>query len=106
MMLMTWHDGDGLNDDDDDMATTISTMTMMTWHATKAMMKPVATINHDSKIDWLELNPRASHLLYRDKKRQLHLFNIVTQERVSLLNYCSYVQWVPDSDVIVAQVKE
>ena len=25
-----------------------------------SIVQPVATINHDSKIDWLELNPRAS----------------------------------------------
>ena len=25
------------------------------------------------------------------------------QERASLLSFCNYVQWVPDSDVVVAQ---
>jgi hypothetical protein len=64
----------------------------------------VATINHDVRIDWLELNPRASHLLFRDKKRQLHLYHLAKQERTTLLHYCSYVQWVPGADVIVAQV--
>jgi len=90
------------------------------------------SLNHDCKIDWLELNPHATHLLFRDKKQQLHLFNLITQvlkstngslrsetkagasldipgfvmfqERISLLSFCSYVQWVPDSDVVVAQV--
>lgn len=38
-----------------------------------------AAINHDSKVDWLELNPRATHLLFRDKRRQLHLFDMVKQ---------------------------
>ncbi|XP_024359090.2 intraflagellar transport protein 172 isoform X4 [Physcomitrium patens] len=61
------------------------------------------TLNHDCKIDWLELNPHATHLLFRDKKQQLHLFNLLTQERITLLCFCSYVQWVPDSDVVVAQ---
>lgn len=50
-----------------------------------------------------ELNARATHLLYRDKRRQLHLYNIAKQERTTLLPYCSYVQWVPGSDVVVAQ---
>lgn len=50
-----------------------------------------------------ELNARATHLLFRDKRRHLHLFNIAKQERTSLLSYCSYVQWVPGSDVVVAQ---
>ena len=50
-----------------------------------------------------ELNARATHLLFRDKKRHLHLFNIAKQERTTLLPYCNYVQWVPGSDVVVAQ---
>lgn len=62
-----------------------------------------ATINHDARIDWLELSPRAGHLLFRDKKRHLYLYDLAKQERSTLLNYCQYVQWVPGSDVIVAQ---
>lgn len=61
------------------------------------------TINHDSRIDWLELNANGSLLLFRDKRRQLHLFDLDSQTRSTLLNYCNYVQWVPDSDVVVAQ---
>jgi intraflagellar transport protein 172 len=64
---------------------------------------PEATVWHTTKIDWLELNRRATKLLFRDKNRQLFLYNIATQERSTLLNFCSYVQWVPDSDVVVAQ---
>ena len=63
----------------------------------------IAEISHDSKIDWLELNGRGNLLLFRDKRRQLHLYNIHKQERTTLLSYCNYVQWVPDSDVVVAQ---
>ncbi|KAL0586022.1 hypothetical protein ABG067_004345 [Albugo candida] len=62
-----------------------------------------ATVNHDCRIDWLELNGRGNLLLFRDKRRQLHLFDAEAQHRVTLLNYCNYVQWVPDSDVVVAQ---
>jgi len=62
-----------------------------------------ATITHDSKIDFLELNSSSTKLLFRDKRRQLHLFNIRTQNRSTLLNYCNYAQWVPRSDVLVAQ---
>jgi intraflagellar transport protein 172 len=61
------------------------------------------TIAHDSKIDWLELNGRADLLLFRDKRRYLHLYNIELQSRTQLLNFCTYVQWVPNSDVVVAQ---
>jgi intraflagellar transport protein 172 len=35
-----------------------------------------ATINHDSKIDYLEMNPGGNKLLFRDKRKQLHLYNI------------------------------
>jgi intraflagellar transport protein 172 len=66
--------------------------------------QPLATISHDNKIDWLELNPNgANRLLFRDKRRQLYLYDVEQQTRVTLLNYCNYVQWVPDSDVVVAQ---
>ena len=58
----------------------------------------IALINHDSRVDYLELNPRGTKLLFRDKRRQLHLFNIKTQTRSTLLNYCTFVQWVPMSD--------
>ena len=54
-------------------------------------------------MDWLELNKRASKLLFRDKSRRLYLYDITSMECTTLLNYCSYVQWVPDSDVVVAQ---
>eukprot|EP01135_Chromosphaera_perkinsii_P005322 Nk52_evm3s343 gene=Nk52_evmTU3s343 len=63
----------------------------------------LTTINHNSKIDWLELNTRATILLFRDKRRRLHLYDIVKESKTTLLNYCSYVQWVPFSDVAVAQ---
>lgn len=66
----------------------------------------LGTINHDTRIDWLELNHRGTHLLFRDKKRHLSLYNIAKQERVTLLNYAGYVQWVPQSDVVVAQSRE
>merc|ERR1719440_1651816 len=52
----------------------------------------IATINHESKIDWLEMSEGASHLLFRDKRRQLNLYDIANQNRTTLLSYCSYVQ--------------
>lgn len=63
----------------------------------------VGAISHDCKIDWLELNVKGTKLLFRDKRQQLHLFDIATQTRSTLLHYCGYVQWVPESDVVVAQ---
>ena len=63
----------------------------------------IATVNHDTRIDWLELNERGNMLLFRDKRRQLHLYDVIQQNRSTLLSYCNYVQWVPASDVVVAQ---
>uniref|UniRef100_A0A8C4VU35 Intraflagellar transport protein 172 homolog n=1 Tax=Gopherus evgoodei TaxID=1825980 RepID=A0A8C4VU35_9SAUR len=63
----------------------------------------IGTISHDSKIDWLELNETGHKLLFRDKKMRLQLYDIQSSTKTTILNYCSYVQWVPGSDVVVAQ---
>lgn len=34
---------------------------------------------------------------------QLHLYDLESGARTTLLSFCSYVQWVPGSDVVVAQ---
>lgn len=34
---------------------------------------------------------------------QLHLYDIESCSKTMILNFCSYVQWVPGSDVLVAQ---
>ena len=41
--------------------------------------------------------------LFSDKRLRLFLYDIGTERKESLISYCSYVQWVPGSDVIVAQ---
>uniref|UniRef100_G0U5A8 Intraflagellar transport protein IFT172,putative n=1 Tax=Trypanosoma vivax (strain Y486) TaxID=1055687 RepID=G0U5A8_TRYVY len=63
----------------------------------------VARVSHQCRIDWLELNYRANKLLFRDKQHQLFLYDLEEQSRCTLLNYCTYVQWVPCSEVVVAQ---
>ncbi|KAL6096181.1 ift172 [Pungitius sinensis] len=63
----------------------------------------LGTISQNSKIDWLELNETGHKLLFRDKKLRLHLYDVDTGTKTTLLNFCSYVQWVPGSDVVVAQ---
>ncbi|CAJ0583461.1 unnamed protein product, partial [Mesorhabditis spiculigera] len=65
-----------------------------------------ALIDHKNKIDWLELSEGGSRLLFRDKRSRVTLVDLETDVRSSLLNFCSYVQWVPNSDVIVAQSGE
>ncbi|XP_054618204.1 intraflagellar transport protein 172 homolog [Dunckerocampus dactyliophorus] len=63
----------------------------------------LGTVSHDSKVDWLELNETGCKLLFRDKKLRLHLYDIESGVKTTLLSFCTYVQWVPGSDVVVAQ---
>lgn len=60
-------------------------------------------IANDTKIDWLELNETATKMLFRDKKMRLTLVDIATGRKQNLLNRVSFVQWVIQSDVAVAQ---
>ena len=61
------------------------------------------TVPHAHKIDWLELNARGTHLLFRDKKRRLFLVDLSRSQKTCLLEHVSYTQWVPGADVVVAQ---
>lgn len=63
----------------------------------------LSQVTHDSKIDWLELNETGQRLLYRDKKMRLTLLDIRSDSKTLILSYCTFVQWVPGSDVVVAQ---
>ncbi|KRY41446.1 Intraflagellar transport protein -like protein [Trichinella spiralis] len=63
----------------------------------------IANIMHDSKIDWLELNETCKFLIWRDRRARLYLYDFKKRTQVNLLNSCAFVQWVPGSDVIVAQ---
>ncbi|XP_066234732.1 intraflagellar transport protein 172 homolog isoform X2 [Saccopteryx leptura] len=63
----------------------------------------IGTISHESCVDWLELNETGHKLLFRDRKLRLHLYDIASCSKTMILNFCSYVQWVPGSDVLVAQ---
>ena len=68
--------------------------------------KAMQTVSNDSKIDFIELNPKANFVLFRDKTRALHLYDIANTHRRKLLDYCSYAQWVPNSNVVVAQSRD
>lgn len=63
----------------------------------------LANVPHDTKIDWLEMNETGRKLLFRDKKLRLYLADVATEIKTTISNYCSYVQWVPMSDVVVSQ---
>jgi intraflagellar transport protein 172 len=66
----------------------------------------IANLTHDSKIDFLELNKNGNKLIFRDRKRHLYLYYIFENKKVTLLNFCGYVQWVPNSEVLVAQERK
>lgn len=81
----------------------------------------IAQISHESKIDWLELNETAHKLLFRDRKQRLAkhleefkralailffrllLVDVGTSEKHCIFSGVSFVQWVVESDVAVAQ---
>ncbi|KAK4299690.1 hypothetical protein Pmani_028048 [Petrolisthes manimaculis] len=63
-------------------------------------------VTHDSRIDWLELNETSSQLLFRDKRQRLMLINVSNLQKSTILNYSTFVQWVPGSDVVIAQSRE
>lgn len=60
-------------------------------------------IANDTKIDWLELNETATKMLFRDKKMRLTLVDVQSGRKQLLSNRVSFVQWVIQSDVAVAQ---
>ena len=63
----------------------------------------ISQIPHGNVVDWLELNEAGSKLLFRDVRSSLFLFDLETEKTSNMINFCSYVQWVPKSDVVVAQ---
>uniref|UniRef100_A0A0K0F112 Intraflagellar transport protein osm-1 (inferred by orthology to a C. elegans protein) n=1 Tax=Strongyloides venezuelensis TaxID=75913 RepID=A0A0K0F112_STRVS len=66
----------------------------------------IAHINHPTHIDWLELNETGNKLLFRDVRSRVQLYEVDEKRLTSLINFCSYIQWVPGSDVVVGQSNE
>ena len=64
------------------------------------------TIDHDAKIVSLAFNTNANKLLFRDSRKALFLYDLINNEKQTLLGFCGFFKWVPESDVIVAQSKE
>jgi len=60
-------------------------------------------IYHDSNIEFLDLNRNGTKLIFRDSKRSLYIYYMEESRREILLNFCGFVQWVPNTDVLVAQ---
>ena len=63
----------------------------------------LASVHHDEIVDWLELAPSGTKLLFRDAALSLVLVDLTSQEKTTLVRNCEYAQWAPDADVAVAQ---
>ncbi len=63
----------------------------------------MSSVEHSVAIDFLELNTSCSHLIFRDKKQNLILYNMTTRAKNLILLKCGYTQWIPSTDVLVAQ---
>lgn len=60
-------------------------------------------MSHDCPLDFLELSPQGDKVIFRDYRKHLHLYDLQTKEKTTFLSLCSYAQWVPDAEVVVAQ---
>ena len=70
------------------------TLTIMTNHV------------NDSQIEYLEFNQNGSKLIYRDANKNLNLLFVKEGKKATLLPLCGFVQWVPNTDVLVAQANK
>lgn len=92
--------------------------------------KQLASFNHNECVDWIELNETGKQLLIRDKQLNLYLSNLDLNASSStsalsvrsanstsrtpmsnnefhhLLSKCTFVQWVPLSDVCIGQSRD
>ena len=90
--------------------------------------KQLGTFNHQECVDWIELNETGKQLLIRDKQLNLYLCNLEVTSSLNLkksansnsrtpiinnnhdfqhlLSKCTFVQWVPLSDVLIGQSKD
>ncbi|KAK2546717.1 Intraflagellar transport protein 172-like protein [Acropora cervicornis] len=66
-------------------------------------LKTITVVDMLTGFNIATLNETGRTLLFRDKKLKLHLLDVDTQVCTTILNYFTYVQWVPLSDVVVAQ---
>ncbi|CAH2039718.1 unnamed protein product, partial [Iphiclides podalirius] len=60
---------------------------------------------HDTRVDWLELNESGQLLLFRDTRRTLNLLRLDKGEKETIARGVSFVQWIENSDAVVAQTQ-
>ena len=82
----------------------------------------IISYNNDCKIEYLEFGKSGNKLIFRDSSRKLNLLliknnanentpnlNIKSNESyksITILNLCSFVQWVPNTEILVAQSRQ
>lgn len=49
-------------------------------------------INHDSRVDWLEMNETGSKLLFRDRRTRVILVDIDSMNKQTLEQNCGFIQ--------------
>lgn len=63
----------------------------------------IITCNNKNNIDFLDFNKNGNKLIIRDSNKQLFIYSIDKRSKNTLLTMCGFVQWVPDTNVLVAQ---
>jgi intraflagellar transport protein 172 len=78
----------------------------------------IINYTNDCKIEYLEFGKSGNKLIYRDTSKKLNLLllknninenvndngnNNEPYKNITILNLCSFVQWVPNTEILVAQ---
>ena len=63
----------------------------------------ILNFSNDSNIEYLEFNKSGNKLVFRDSNKNLNMLSLPEGKKVTLVPLCTFVQWVPNSDVLVAQ---
>ena len=63
----------------------------------------ILSYTNDSDIEFLEFNKTGNKIIFRDKKRKLNLLKINENKKITLIINCNFVQWVPNTQVLIAQ---
>jgi hypothetical protein len=69
---------------------------------TNTDLAPVS-IYHGHSIDFLELSQDCAYCLFRDVTRHLYIIDINLNTKTNFLAMCTYAQWAPLSNIVVAQ---
>lgn len=67
--------------------------------------KQIAVLNfvNDCNVDYIEFNRSGNRLIFRDSNKNLNMLLVHNGKKTTLLSLCTFMQWVPNTDVLVAQ---